>query len=430
MSTVQYIILGVFILFAIAGVIVFAGFGGSGGADSGAITVSLWGSIPESVIKAISENINAGAPNAVKIEYTQIAPENFEAALVNAIADEAGPDMIIFPNNLLLKLQNKLSLIPWSYLSERTFKDTFVEAGEVFTTSEGAYALPFAIDPLVMYWNRDIFSSNGLAKPPTLWEDAAKISAKVSQISTNKTIQRSGLGLGEYQNISNAKEILFALAIQAGSGIIGRQGNEVVNNVLDTPAGFENPPFENALSFYTDFADPNSTKYSWNRSLPVSENLFLSGQLAMYIGFASDLSAIRAKNPNLNFDVSMLPQAKSATSESTYADVYGIGILKSSKNITNAVNATLLMVSVNAQKIISEVLNIPSVRRDLLATFPGTSYGDVFWQSALSAKSVLDPNPQQTSLFVKNMLESITSGKSSVHEALRDYSQQIDELLN
>lgn len=429
MSTVQYIILGAFILFAIAGVIVFAGFGG-GGAGSGDIqAVSMWGSVPTNTIKKISDALNAGGTEVIKIEYTEVAPETFEKELLEAIADGVGPDLVILPHTLLLKEQNKLSLIPWSLVSERSFLDTFAEAGEVFATNEGVYAMPFAIDPLVMYWNRDIFAANGLAKPPVLWEEAAAVSEKVSEVAENKTIKKSGLSFGEYQNVNNVKEIIATLAMQAGSRMIGRKGADVSNNLLVTESGAETSSFESAVTFYTDFTDPNSPKYSWNRSLPSSQNLFLSGKLAMYFGFASELSALRAKNPNLNFDVALIPQAKGSTSKITYAETYGIAVVKSSPNSAQAFNSLLLLVSSASEKILSDNLALPPVRRDLLSTFPGTGAGDVFWQSALWSKSPLDPNPFQTSIFQKNMIESITSGQLNVREAVRGYSQQIDEII-
>lgn len=429
MSTVQYIILGVFILFAIGGVIVFAGFGGTGGSSSDTLAISMWGALPTDTIKKISDALNAGGKEAVKIEYREVAPETFEKELVEAIAEGVGPDLVIIPHTLLLKEQNKLSLIPWSLVSERTFKDTFVEAGEVFATNEGVYALPFAIDPLVMYWNRDIFTAKGIAKPPVLWEEASSVSQKVSEIAENKIIKKSGISFGEYQNVTNVKEIIATLAMQAGSQMVQRNGAGVKNYILETAQGAETPSFETAVTFYTDFADPNNSKYSWNRSLPSSESLFLSGKLAMYFGFASELSSIRAKNPNLNFDVALIPQAKGTTVKTTYADTYGIAVVKSSANSAQAFNAMLLLVSATSENILAESLALPPIRRDLLAVFPGTGAGDIFWQSALWSKSPLDPDPLKTSLFQKNMIESITSGQLNTREAVRSYSQQIDEII-
>ncbi len=429
MSTTQYVILGIFILFAIGGVVVFAGFGGSGGSGSNTIQVSMWGSVSPASISKIVEAVNAQKQEALKIDYQEFTPDHLPQKLVEALAAGVGPDIVIIPHTLFLKEKNKFTVMPWSLLSERTFRDTFLESGEVFLGSDGAYALPFVVDPLVLYWNRDIFSANNFSTPPVYWEDATAISEKVSDILENKTIRKSGIALGEFANIQNAKEIILTLAMQAGSNLIQNNAVGLRNTILDTPPNSDKTPYEQALSFYTDFSNPTSPKYSWNRSLTDAKSSFITGNLAMYVGFASEFQSIREKNPNLNFDVAPLPQAKGSDIKRTYANTYGLAILKNSKNSGGAYAAMTLLTSGASIKIISDSLSLPPVRRDMITTFPGTSYGDVFYQSAIWGKSPLDISPLDTSMYMQDMIESITSGGSSIKDAIQQYSNKIDELI-
>ena len=58
---------------------------------------------------------------------------------------------------------------------------------------------------------------------------------------------------------------------------------------------------ETALLFYTDFTNPSKTSYSWNAALPQSFDAFTSGELAAYLGYASEYNSIISRNPNLRF---------------------------------------------------------------------------------------------------------------------------------
>ena len=289
MTTMQYILLGAFALFALGGVLVFAGFGGTSRTSSETADISMWGVVPSSVIFSITDVINTKTPDAIKIIYTQKDESRLSVDLIEALADGNGPDVIMLPHNLLLELENKISNIPFSLLSERTFKDTFIESGEVFLNPVGTYAMPYIVDPLVMYWNRDIFSAKNFISPPRLWEEATVISSTVTEMSESKVIRKSGLSLGEFQNVTNAKEIILSLAAQVGSKLIQRNatGESYDNVILKNRGQSLVLPFEAAITFYTDFANPTSLRYSWNRSLPDSQKQFLSGKLAMYFGFAS-----------------------------------------------------------------------------------------------------------------------------------------------
>ena len=60
--------------------------------------------------------------------------------------------------------------------------------------------------------------------------------------------------------------------------------------------------------------------------------MFAAGDLAFYFGFASEISKIRDKNPNLNFDVTFFPQPKGASVAVTFGRMQGLAVLKSSQN--------------------------------------------------------------------------------------------------
>ena len=107
-------------------------------------------------------------------------------------------------------------------MSQAQFTDSFIDEGQIFLTPNGALALPFSIDPLVMYWNQDIFASAGLAKPPQYWNDFLNIAPKITSLDAGQSVAKSAVALGEWSNVTNAKAILSSLFMQAGDPIVAR----------------------------------------------------------------------------------------------------------------------------------------------------------------------------------------------------------------
>ena len=412
-SIFQIALIAVFVAAAIGGLILFARYKGSSEAQN-LPTAEIWGVIPETQIAALKESLRDD--ETFKINYTEKRPELFYNNLIEALAAGNGPDLIIIPENLLRKLRSKIFTIPFETISERTFRDTYLDEGELFLTAEGAMALPFSVDPLVMYWNRDTFATAGLAKPPAIWDEFILLAQTLTDKDLNGNVFRSAVALGEFDNITNAKEILSALFLQIGAPPLAASGG--ANN-----AGVS------ALNFYTQFSNPLGLTYSWNKSLPNSRDAFLAGDLAIYFGFASELPTLRAKNPNLYFDVAALPQPKGAKKSVTFGKLYGAAVLKSSKDIANSARIAFLLTSNQALKTFSQKSGWPPVRRDLLSAKPTDAFGALFYDSALKSRGWLDPDYWATSAAFKEMIESVSSGKARPSEAVGKMEGEINKLI-
>ena len=112
----------------------------------------------------------------------------------------------------------------------------------------------------------------------------------------------------------------------AYDGVLKRNQVDLTNSTsTDSTAAL---PTVSALNFYTSFANPTSTFYTWNSSLPSSFDMFISGRSAFYIGRASELFALQAQNPNLNFDVMELFQPEGAVRPTTYGSFIAAGMMK------------------------------------------------------------------------------------------------------
>ncbi len=422
LSKFQIIVLGVFVLFIALGVAAFATFKGSS-SKSTLPAITVWGTFPQSTFENYVAKINLTLASQLSINYIEKDKATFSQEFVAALARGTGPDAILIPADMLLPHLDKITPIPYTALPERTFMDTYVQEGEVYLGQNGIYAIPFAVDPLVMYWNRDIFSSVGLATYPKYWEDFTAINKKITTVDQNSNIGRSALAMGDFSNVVNARELLGSLMLESGNPVTYGVGNNIQS------AFSKDPSVVPAVQFFTQAVDPTGTNYSWNRGMQDSKTDFLSETLATYFGFASELKDIQAKNPNLNFDVAPLPQFHNSATKALYGKLYGLSIVRTSPNQNAVYQIFSLLTSAANIGTLSQSMYLPSVRRDIIASGSTDPYITVFNQQALLAKTWFDADPTVSSSIFGNMVDAVTSGAKSVRDAVAGANDQYNAAL-
>lgn len=421
MSNFQIVFLGVLVLLAIVGVATFAVVKTQ--STPGISPIVIWGTVPEGSFGAFIQKFSQEQGGDLKVSYVQKSDATFDTDLAEALAAGSGPDVILLSQDRILRQKAKISLIPFTAVSQRQFEDMFIQEGSLFLTANGALALPFAVDPLVMYWNRDLFNNASLPTPPALWSQLLPLVKTFTVKNNADVISQSTVAMGEFQNVSHAKSILSTLFVQSGDTIAGGTADSA-KSVFGQGRG----DTVDALRFYTQFADPTNTAYSWNRSLPASIDAFAAGDLAMYFGFASELPAIRAKNSNLNFDVALLPQQDSGT-KMTYGELYGFAILKQSTHAADALADIAKLTSSQAEADYSALSSLAPARLDLLGTPPSDTASPVFYSSALFSRGWLDPNAAETASIFQNMIEDVSTGRAEPNDAIDRAGKEMQALF-
>jgi ABC-type glycerol-3-phosphate transport system substrate-binding protein len=419
------ILIGLFVVFLIGGVIIFSTYRGS---SKDAVTVTIWGTIPATSFSNILQGTPLYQSKEFDIQYVEKSEENFDADFIESLASGTGPDIFMLPSEKILKHRNKVFAIPYNVFTARQFKDSFIEGSEIYMAPEGTLALPVSVNPLVMYWNRLIFTESKITEPPKYWDEFYNLANSISKKDGALNILRSAVAFGEFSNISHAKEIVLNLAMQAGTPVTIWNGSKV-QSVFADPLDKPTIPAEAAVNFYTEFSNPSKPSYSWNRSLPNSTNYFLGGDLALYFGFASEMSNLQLKNPNLNFDVAKMPVSREGGVDVSFAFFNALAITKSSKNPNAAFSVISILSGADSEAAFSKVLKLPPARRDLLSQKPTDAFESVFYDSAIRAKAWLDPSPTETDTIFKDMIESITSGRARTGEAVAKVHREISSLL-
>ena len=424
----QIIILIIFIALAIFGLLVFSGtipLGKKSNSAGSLGTVILWGTVKTELISSALDSFNTANPTFI-VKYVEKDPETFDQDLLEAMASGVGPDMFFLPDNLIFNYANKIYLIPYASYSASSFQTTFSSAGEVFMTSKGIAAFPMTIDPLMMYYNRSILESNSVVYPPVYWDDVVDLVPTLTKKDDLKKITQSTVAMGQFSNIAHAKDIISALFMQTGNQIVAEK-NGYFSSMLDQNSG--NINLSSILSFYTSFADPLKSVYSWNRSFPNSQDAFSSGNLAFYFGYASELNTLVNKNPNLNFSVASFPQIKNSSFKLTSGRVTGLAVSNFSKNLQTSLTAASLLATSDFASKLAEAMQVPPARRDLLVKKPTDSFSPSFFSSALYARSWLDPSSSDSDNIFKVMVEGVLSNSFSAQDAITDAGAKLNLLL-
>jgi ABC-type glycerol-3-phosphate transport system substrate-binding protein len=241
MSNFKLIVSIIFGAFIIIGVMFFITSSGGSGDMRG--TVVVWGTYPETVMHGPLREIEN---SSLTITYEKKDPAHYSEELINAFAAGKGPDVFFLPHTMIVGFADKVVPLPEEVISSRTFRDLFIQEGELFRYSNQTLALPFVVDPLLLYWNRDTFASVGIANPPETWTDVLADSITLTVYDDRRDIVSPGIPLGEVGNIDHAKDIVSMLLLQTGSSIVTEyQGG------LKTSFGDLGESLSSVLRFYT-----------------------------------------------------------------------------------------------------------------------------------------------------------------------------------
>lgn len=425
MKLFNAVIIILFVMLGLVALAVIATFSGRGSGGIG--SVQVWGPLPGSLVEENFNDIAITRTDFGEVRYTGMDPEVFVQDLVDAIAANRGPDLVIFPADYLSLHSDKLVTIPFSSLSRREFQDTYIEAGEILIEADGVKGIPYMVDPLVLYWNRALFSAAAIARPPRYWDEVSENVLSLARSNQAGSLTQNGIALGEWDNVLHSKEILLSLLRQLGNDVISRADGEITV-VLSEKAPETVSSAESVFRYYTEFSDSTKQVYSWNRSQPLSYDAFLGGKLGMYIGFASELSSLRAANPNLNFDVAALPIARGSGSD-VAAKMYVLAVPRGAQNPSGALSAAVILSGLEAQGLLRELTSLPSVRRDLAVASPNNPYAGIFRDAALNAFVFLDPDPRASDAVFKRAVENISSGRLHISESITAATGELRALV-
>ncbi len=435
-----------------------AGFGCSGASKevkqaTKPITLNYWRVADGSdTFQDIIQNYRVLHPN-VTINYRQLRYEEYEYELLNALAEDRGPDVFSLPNTWLGKYESKLYPLPSTLtipvtITAGTFKK---ETQTVLQTKPGltaqdvrqrfvdtvakdvvrggkVMALPLSVDTLVMYLNRDLLNQAGIADAPRDWNAVVDAVKKLTIADKAGKIVQAGAALGRSNTVERAVDIVSLLMMQNGAQMASADGKQATFQLPDRTSN-SNPGLQ-ALQFYTDFANPAKEIYTWSADLPPALEAFLQGRVALYFGYAYHLPIIVGRSPKLNLAVSPMPQVAGAARAVNYADYWTEAVSQKTKYADQAWDFVQYATSAEQVKSYLRKAKKPTALRSLLAEQKQDFDLQVFADQVLTASSWYrgDDGPAMNVAF-QEMIQQMNKGESLPMDILNAAAQKVQRTL-
>ncbi|OWK27425.1 MAG: hypothetical protein US76_04320 [Parcubacteria group bacterium GW2011_GWA2_38_13b] len=366
---------------------------------------------------------------SVTITYVKKTFNDYEKDLIDAFAAGRGPDIWSIHNTWLPKHKNKIIPLSPEMMTIQSFKDTFVDVTfQDLVNNNQIYGLPLFVDTLALYWNKNIFQSNGIAEPPQTWDDFVKDAKLLTKKDDFGNIIRVGASLGTAKNINRSTDILGLLMLQTGTQMTDLENTKVIFNKFVSLNGQPFAAGEEALRFYTDFANPQKEVYTWNSEMDYSIDAFYQGETAMMINYSHHIDTIKNKAPYLNFGVATIPQIAGSGNNIAYANYWAPAVFINSKNPGWAWHFIQFMtLKDNALKYL-ESSKRPTARRDLVDLQKDKLHLGVFARQSLTAKSWYQIDNVTIETIFSDMIETVVLGQATIKQAIEKSANQINVL--
>ncbi|NQV00460.1 MAG: extracellular solute-binding protein [Parcubacteria group bacterium] len=441
----------VFLIFSLITILIFGGLGckestktttdsdgnvidGSNGTTSasGKIEIEwwrLWDS--QDVFKAQIKAYEEAYPN-IKINYRKLTYEEYEDEIVSALASGKGPDIWSIHNTWLARHIDKLAPIPSEIMTPDIFGEIFVDTALYdLQDSEGnIYGIPFSVDTLAMYYNKDFFNTEGLTAPPETWTEFKDYVKELTQVDSFGNVKLAGGALGTSQNVTRAVDILYLLMLQNGTQMTDEDGEKATFDAKAKTSGGEvYTPGLDALIFYTDFADPKKSVYSWNPAMHNSIDSFIQEEAAMAFGYSYHDAIIKSKAPNLNYDIAEVPQIQGSSKEVNYANYWAEVVSTTSAKQKEAWNFLNYLAKQENVQNYSEVTKRPAARKDVIENQLNDPLLKVFSKQALTAESWYQVDADAIEGVFSNLIESVALDEKEAEEGLDEAIDQVTNLM-
>lgn len=298
------------------------------------VQLTYWGVWDEPANFADVIALYRAAHPYISITYKKFRFEEYEEALLNGWARDEGPDIFSLSAELLRKYEDFITPLPEkttvstvenvkklgvfnekkvksverNSLTAAELRSQFIDiVSRELIRNNQILAVPFGIDTLVMFVNKDHLNAAAIPEPPKTWDEFVRAIPKLTVLDADGNLIRSGVAMGTSGNVARAPDILALLVLQNGAEIVDPTGTSARLQLAS--AGDPNyKPGEEAVRFYTDFARPEKIVYSWNALQPPSLDAFAQGKVTFLFGYPYHEPTIKARATNLNYQIAAVPQ--------------------------------------------------------------------------------------------------------------------------
>ncbi len=404
----------------------------------------------------------------VSIEYRRFRLEEYEDQLINSLAEDRGPDIFLIHNTWVGKYRSKILPMPPTTkiamqsvqgtikkevvyaiateptVSTRQFKNDYPDTVtrdflRVVDVSKDpdkhdfqprVVGIPLSVDTLAMYVNKDLLNAAGVATVPESWDAFQDAVAKLVKQDAKGDILQAGAAIGTGQNVERAPDILSVLMLQNGAVMSTTDGSPAFQTIPSNLSGRDQPPSYQALTFYTDFANPAKKVYTWNAKQPNSLDAFIQGKTAFLFGYSYHLPIIKARAPKLNLTIAKLPQI-AGNPTVNFANYWAWTVSKKTKNSDIAWNFLNFMRRPEESKTYLDLAKRPAaLKSQLTAQLENEDVG-VFASQVLTSQSWYRGNDPRAAdaAFVELIETALTTAPEELAKIVNAAADKISQTI-
>ncbi len=433
------------------------------------ITLEYWTvfNSPEDYSQIIAD-YQAIHPN-IRVNVKKFRFDEYENQLVNALAEDRGPDIYSLHNTWVPSYRTKLLPLPPTttlayqfttgtiqketitelrttrslndadlkrdYL-EQVFDDvylprTVIEDGEIVLGAPAIYALPVAFDTMVMYFNPDLLDNAGIPQPAEFWHEFQEDVQQLARFDSFGNVISAGTALGTANNIPRSVDLLSVLMMQNGAEMIDEEGRDVVfNEIPQALRGTRSTvPGEEATRFYTSFANENNRNYTWTANEQDALEAFIQGKVAYFFGYFYHKEQIEGLAPKLNFEVAPFPQIQ-GNPEIYFANYWVEGVSKRTVNADAAWDFVQFMTSsAESEKFLVQTQK-PTARRQFINNQIADPELSVYANQLLKSKSWYNgQDPAAMETIMRTLITDTLSGVADIDDLVSLAADRVQQTL-
>jgi multiple sugar transport system substrate-binding protein len=218
-------------------ILAFAALGGVWAADKTEVVFWTFHTQAEGAfMQSLVDDYAKVNPNVtVKLETI---PQNdyMGARLTTAFAADSGPDVFVMSPGDFLKYVNSGLAADLSSAFTKPIRDDFLPSSlDAVTVNGKIYAVPFEIELLGLYYDKDILKAAGV-QPPKTWDELVAATKKLSSPTQPGLVLPTDSGY--YQNY-----VWYPFLWQTGANVV---------DVKNKKASFSGPGVEKSLKLWSD----------------------------------------------------------------------------------------------------------------------------------------------------------------------------------
>jgi multiple sugar transport system substrate-binding protein len=389
------------------------------------ITLATWAGADESKeLQAVIDKVNAEATDFQIVH--QAIPADYYTKVQTMIAGNTAPDLMWLSqeyvanyadNGAIMDITDQVGAL--SDMPAAKLDDYYPGSIAVAKYNDRLYGLPWIAQPVVLYYNPDLFQKAGVNPPDDSWTwDTFKDAAK------KLTVKDASGNITQYGTSFNGWPPIHMFIWQAGGEVITP---DLKSSPIDSPEAIQGEQFYADIIYNPEYAVPEEV---------ITEQGFgemaKAGKVAMFFGGAADdLDYAYQKDPkNAKLMMALVP--KGPKDRTTFAWTAITAVSSQTKNPDLAVKAMVALTDgIHHWKVLAPRKSLATV--DVIAAaVPGKKdSAPVILQAAESMRSfnIIPKHSDWDTIFWEQFQDPLFHKKGTAADLAKEARPKLEEVL-